>query len=75
MHLPLVLQVLRIAHRRHKAPSLSRDATRQRSVDRNFQFFIIINLAVGGAFDGNPNADTVFPQTMYVDYVRVYSED
>jgi len=44
-------------------------------VFNNGQFFIIINLAVGGAFDGNPNADTVFPQTMYVDYVRVYSAD
>lgn len=39
----------------------------------NGPFFIIINLAVGGAFDGNPNENTVFPQTMYVDYVRVYS--
>lgn len=35
-------------------------------------FFMIINLAVGGAFDGPPNAETVFPQTMLVDYVRVY---
>ncbi len=38
----------------------------------NGPFFIIMNLAVGGSFDGNPNAQTVFPQTMYVDYVRVY---
>jgi len=37
-------------------------------------FFIIMNLAVGGNFVGSPNADTVFPQTMLVDYVRVYSE-
>lgn len=35
-------------------------------------FFIIMNLAVGGNFVGSPNADTVFPQTLYVDYVRVY---
>ena len=35
-------------------------------------FFILINLAVGGLFDGPPNEDTVFPQTMLVDYVRVY---
>jgi len=35
-------------------------------------FYIIINLAVGGLFDGPPNADTVFPQTMLIDYVRVY---
>ena len=37
-------------------------------------FYIIINLAVGGNFVGSPNANTVFPQTMLVDYVRVYSE-
>jgi beta-glucanase (GH16 family) len=36
------------------------------------EFFIIMNLAVGGDFVGSPNADTVFPQTMLVDYVRVY---
>ena len=36
-------------------------------------FYMILNVAVGGAFSGNPNSETVFPQTMYVDYVRVYS--
>ncbi len=35
-------------------------------------FFILMNLAVGGTFVGSPNAETVFPQTMVVDYVRVY---
>jgi len=35
-------------------------------------FFIILNLAVGGNWPGNPDASTVFPQLMYVDYVRVY---
>jgi len=38
----------------------------------NGPFFIIINLAVGGLFDGPPNQETVFPQTMVVDYVRIY---
>jgi hypothetical protein len=33
---------------------------------------IILNLAVGGIFDGDPNASTVFPQHMDVDYVRVW---
>jgi len=37
-------------------------------------FFIILNLAVGGNYVGPPNATTVFPQTMLVDYVRVYEE-
>jgi beta-glucanase (GH16 family) len=35
-------------------------------------FFIILNVAVGGNFPGNPDATTVFPQLMRVDYVRVY---
>ena len=36
-------------------------------------FFLLLNVAVGGAFPGNPDATTVFPQTMTVDYVRVYA--
>jgi beta-glucanase (GH16 family) len=35
-------------------------------------FFLILNLAVGGDWPGNPDSTTVFPQTMLVDYVRVY---
>ena len=35
-------------------------------------FYILLNLAVGGSFVGPPNSQTVFPQTMLVDYVRVY---
>jgi len=38
----------------------------------NQPFYIIINLAVGGNYVGSPNTETVFPQTMLVDYVRVY---
>ena len=40
----------------------------------NQPFFIILNVAVGGNYVGPPNASTVFPQTMLVDYVRVYEE-
>lgn len=36
-------------------------------------FFIILNLAVGGDWPGNPDASTKFPQSMLVDYVRVYT--
>ena len=36
----------------------------------NNPFFMILNLAVGGDFDGNPDGSTVFPQQMQVDYVR-----
>jgi beta-glucanase (GH16 family) len=33
---------------------------------------IILNLAVGGDFGGDPNGSTVFPQIMDVEYVRVW---
>jgi beta-glucanase (GH16 family) len=36
------------------------------------EFFIILNVAVGGYWPGNPDATTSFPQMMHVDYVRVY---
>ena len=35
-------------------------------------FYIILNMAVGGGWVGNPTASTVFPAVMEVDYVRVY---
>jgi beta-glucanase (GH16 family) len=35
-------------------------------------FFLLLNVAVGGGWPGNPDASTVFPQTMLVDYVRAY---
>jgi len=38
----------------------------------NQPFYIILNLAVGGNLPGSPNNQTTFPQTMLVDYVRVY---
>lgn len=37
-------------------------------------FYIILNVAVGGNYPGAPNAETIFPQTMLVDYVRVYQQ-
>ncbi len=35
-------------------------------------FFLLMNVAVGGNWPGSPNATTEFPQTLLVDYVRVY---
>ncbi len=35
-------------------------------------FFLIFNVAVGGNWPGSPDATTIFPQKMYVDYVRVF---
>ena len=37
-------------------------------------FYLLLNLAIGGNWPKNPDATTVFPDTMFVDYVRVYSE-
>ena len=35
-------------------------------------FFFIFNVAVGGNWPGSPDNTTIFPQTMAVDYVRVF---
>lgn len=35
-------------------------------------FFLILNVAVGGDWPGNPDSSATFPQRMLVDYVRVY---
>jgi beta-glucanase (GH16 family) len=35
-------------------------------------FFVVLNVAVGGYWPGNPDETTTFPQTMHIDYVRVY---
>jgi beta-glucanase (GH16 family) len=36
------------------------------------EFYLVMNLAVGGWFDGDPDETTKFPSQMEVDYVRVY---
>ena len=36
--------------------------------------FLILNLAVGGGWPGNPDPSTTFPQRLLVDYVRVYEK-
>jgi len=38
-------------------------------------FYLILNVAVGGPWAGNPDETTTFPQKMYVDYIRYYSKD
>ena len=37
-------------------------------------FFMILNLAVGGYWPGDPNASTPFPNTLTIDYVRVTND-
>ncbi|MFD7445060.1 ricin-type beta-trefoil lectin domain protein [Streptomyces sp. NPDC059909] len=41
----------------------------------NKPFFLILNLAVGGYWPGDPDGSTVFPQQLVVDHVRVTSSD
>ena len=36
--------------------------------------YIIMNMAIGGAWPGPPDVTTSFPDTMFVDYVRVYQK-
>lgn len=38
----------------------------------NNPFFVILNVAVGGNFDGNPDGTATFPQQMEVDYVKFF---
>ncbi|ERM81489.1 hypothetical protein P872_10235 [Rhodonellum psychrophilum GCM71 = DSM 17998] len=37
-------------------------------------FFLLFNVAVGGDYVGNPDASTVFPQQMKIDYIRVFQK-
>lgn len=36
------------------------------------EFYLLMNVAVGGYWPGSPDETSVFPQTLYVDYVRIY---
>ncbi|WP_457420800.1 glycoside hydrolase family 16 protein [Roseateles sp. P5_E7] len=38
-------------------------------------FFVILNLAIGGDWPGSPDATTVLPAQMKVDWVRIYKEN
>ncbi len=40
----------------------------------NAPFFLILNVAVGGNWPGYPDDMTVFPQRMYIDYIRIYKK-
>ena len=38
------------------------------------EFFLLLNIAVGGNWPGNPDVTTVFDQIMKIDYIRVFKE-
>ncbi len=48
------------------------DITSSHMTEFHDSFFFIFNIAVGGNWPGNPNDQTVFPQQMKVDYIRVF---
>ena len=50
------------------------DITPANMTEFHQEFFFIFNVAVGGNWPGSPNTETEFPQTMIVDYVRVFQE-
>lgn len=56
-----------------KNPQEGGEYTYPAPFDRDF--FLQMNLAVGGTWPGNPDSSTVFPQQMLVDYVRVYERE
>jgi len=37
-------------------------------------FYIILNLAIGGNWPKNPDETTIFPDTVFIDYVRVFQK-
>lgn len=44
------------------------------SIIPNVSMWILANLAVGGNWGGNPDSTTVFPATMYIDYIRAWQK-
>ena len=54
--------------------TLNREDVGEREWVFDHEFFIILNLAVGGTFPGPIALDTKFPTNFYIDYVRVYQQ-
>ena len=56
----------------HKITSMSTKAPHLSEFHK--EFFLLLNIAVGGTFAGRPDESTSFPQKMYVDWIRVYQK-
>lgn len=52
--------------------SITSASTGMNTYPFNEEFYLIMNVAVGGTWPGAPGTQTVFPQTMRVDYVRFF---
>ncbi len=50
--------------------SARKDAVYPAPFDQDF--YLLLNVAVGGHWPGDPDDTSIFPQMMYVDYVRIY---
>lgn len=50
------------------------DITGEEHAEFHKEFFILLNIAVGGTWAGRPDESTVFPQKMYVDWIRYYQK-
>jgi beta-glucanase (GH16 family) len=50
------------------------DITPSHMTEFHQEFFFLFNVAVGGNWPGNPDATTIFPQRMKVDYIRVFQK-
>ncbi|AGB40279.1 beta-glucanase/beta-glucan synthetase [Halobacteroides halobius DSM 5150] len=53
---------------------VSKDEVGDREWVYDHPYFFILNIAVGGHWPGNPDETTKFPQTMEIDYMRVYED-
>ncbi len=58
---------------------LYQNQTNKPSLPFNHPFFLILNLAIGGNYLGNPSTNTInagstFPNEMQLDYLRIYEE-
>jgi beta-glucanase (GH16 family) len=51
---------------------MARDISLDDRTEFQEEFFFLMNVAVGGSFPGAPDDTSVFPQTMMVDYIRIY---
>lgn len=51
------------------------DLTKEEVSEFHEEFFLLLNIAVGGTHAGRPDKTTSFPQYMYIDWVRVYQKE
>lgn len=50
------------------------DITGDQFTEFHQEFFILLNVAVGGKWAGRPDETSTFPQKMYVDWIRYYQK-